>query len=180
MRRSASARHRSAGRSRHRQGIGAIVANRQAKFESSKGRRDRGRRIGGHQSAGRRTHRLGHSWVYRSDVRTAQAEPGAVVRLTDERGRFQGRAFYSDKSQIAVRLLTREDVPVDRAFFTERLRQAIAYRAACRRKLRSLSPGLQRGGPAALAHRGPLRRLPRRADAEPGHRTPQEICSSKF
>ena len=73
--------------------------------------------------------RLGHLWVYRSDVRTAQAEPGAVVRLTDERGRFHGRAFYSDKSQIAVRLLTREDVPVDRAFFTERLRsRPIAYR----------------------------------------------------
>jgi len=73
--------------------------------------------------------RLGHLWVYRSDVRTTQAEPGSVVRLTDERGRFQGRAFYSDKSQIAVRLLTREDRVVDRAFFTERIQQAIAYRA---------------------------------------------------
>jgi 23S rRNA (cytosine1962-C5)-methyltransferase len=72
--------------------------------------------------------RLGHLWVYRSDVRSAQAEPGSVVRLTDERGRFHGRAFYSDKSQIAVRLLTREDRPIDRAFFTERLKQAIAYR----------------------------------------------------
>lgn len=72
--------------------------------------------------------RLGHLWIYRSDVRSAQAEAGAVVRLTDERGRFQGRAFYSDKSQIAVRLLTRHDRPVDRQFFTERLRQAIAHR----------------------------------------------------
>jgi 23S rRNA (cytosine1962-C5)-methyltransferase len=72
--------------------------------------------------------RLGHLWVYRSDVRSAQAEPGDVVRLTDDRGRFHGRAFYSDKSQISVRLLTREDVPADRAFFTERLRRAAAYR----------------------------------------------------
>ncbi len=72
--------------------------------------------------------RAGHLWVYRSDVRTAQAEPGAVVRLTDERGRFQGRAFYSDKSQIAIRLLTRADVPVNRAFFAERLRRAARYR----------------------------------------------------
>lgn len=72
--------------------------------------------------------RAGHLWVYRSDVRQAQAEPGAVVRLTDERGRFHGRAFYSDKSQIAIRLLTAEDKPVDRAFFTERLRCAAAYR----------------------------------------------------
>lgn len=51
-----------------------------------------------------------------------------MVRLTDERGRFQGRAFYSDKSQIAVRLLTREDRVVDRSFFIERIQQAIAYR----------------------------------------------------
>ena len=70
----------------------------------------------------------GHPWVYRSDVRTAQAEPGAIVRVTDERGRFQGRAFYSDKSQIAIRLLTREDIAVDRAFFTQRLQRAAAYR----------------------------------------------------
>ncbi len=72
--------------------------------------------------------RAGHLWVYRSDVRSAQAEPGAVVRLTDERGNFQGRAFYSDKSQICIRLLTREDVPVNRDFFAERLCQAAAYR----------------------------------------------------
>jgi 23S rRNA (cytosine1962-C5)-methyltransferase len=72
--------------------------------------------------------RAGHLWVYRSDVRSADAEPGAVVRLTDERGRFHGRAFYSDKSQIAIRLLTREDIPVDRGFFLRRLEQAAAYR----------------------------------------------------
>jgi 23S rRNA (cytosine1962-C5)-methyltransferase len=72
--------------------------------------------------------RSGHPWVYRSDVPSAQAEAGAIVRVMDERGRFHGRAFYSDKSQIAVRLLTRENVPVDRAFFTERLRRAAAYR----------------------------------------------------
>jgi 23S rRNA (cytosine1962-C5)-methyltransferase len=72
--------------------------------------------------------RAGHPWVYRSDIRLAQAEAGAIVRVMDERGRFHGRAFYSDKSQIAVRLLTRENVPVDRAFFAERLRRAAAYR----------------------------------------------------
>jgi 23S rRNA (cytosine1962-C5)-methyltransferase len=72
--------------------------------------------------------RSGHLWVYRSDVRVAKAEPGAIVRVTDERGHFHGRAFYSDRSQIAIRLLTHKDVPVDRAFFTERMRHAAAYR----------------------------------------------------
>ncbi len=72
--------------------------------------------------------RSGHLWVYRSDIQGAEAEPGAVVKLQDDRGRFQGRAFYSDQSQISVRLLTREDRPVDRAFFQARLEQARAYR----------------------------------------------------
>jgi 23S rRNA (cytosine1962-C5)-methyltransferase len=72
--------------------------------------------------------RLGHLWVYRSDVRSARAEPGAVVRLVDERGNFAGRAFYSDQSQISIRLLTREDVAIDRAFLTARIRRAAVYR----------------------------------------------------
>ena len=70
----------------------------------------------------------GHVWVYRSDVRAAQAEPGDVVRVLDDRGRFHGKSFFSDRSQIALRLLTRHDVPVDRAFFAARIRAAADYR----------------------------------------------------
>lgn len=72
--------------------------------------------------------RAGHLWVYRSDVRTAQAEPGATVRVTDERGRFHGRAFYSDRSQISIRIVTREDIPIDRPFLAARLLRAADYR----------------------------------------------------
>jgi len=71
----------------------------------------------------------GHLWIYRSDVRSAQAAPGDVVRVTDERGRLVGRAFWSDKSQIALRFLTRHDEPVDRAFFTRRIQAAADLRA---------------------------------------------------
>jgi len=71
----------------------------------------------------------GHLWIYRSDVRNAQAEPGDVVRVTDERGRRVGRAFWSDRSQIALRFLTQEDEPVDRAFFARRIAAAAQYRA---------------------------------------------------
>lgn len=70
----------------------------------------------------------GHLWVYRSDLRGAEAAGGDVVRVLDERGRCLGKAFFSDCSQIALRLLTREDVPVDRAFLTQRIRTAAAYR----------------------------------------------------
>jgi 23S rRNA (cytosine1962-C5)-methyltransferase len=70
----------------------------------------------------------GHLWVYRSDVRSAEAAAGDVVLVTDERGRFLGKAFYSDRSQIAVRLLTPDDVEVNRDFFLERIRRAAEFR----------------------------------------------------
>ncbi|NDQ58222.1 MAG: class I SAM-dependent rRNA methyltransferase [Acidipila sp.] len=70
----------------------------------------------------------GHPWIFKSDVRSAQAAAGEVVRVRDERGKFMGRAFYSDSSQITLRFLTRQDVPVDRGFFFERIRAAAAWR----------------------------------------------------
>lgn len=75
----------------------------------------------------------GHLWVYRSDVRSTTGEGGDVVRVLDERGRFLGRAFFSDRSEICVRVVTREDVEVDRTY----LAQAIA-RAA---RLRQMTAG---------------------------------------
>ncbi|MGB6623340.1 MAG: class I SAM-dependent rRNA methyltransferase [Candidatus Acidiferrales bacterium] len=72
--------------------------------------------------------RTGHLWVYRSDVRAAEADSGDIVRIQDDRGNFVGHAFYSTRSQIAVRLLTREDVPVDRAFFGARIQAAAEFR----------------------------------------------------
>lgn len=72
--------------------------------------------------------RSGHLWVYRSDVRSSDAAAGDIVRLTDDHGNYLGRAFYSDRSQITIRLLTREDVPIDRAFFLARIRSAAENR----------------------------------------------------
>jgi 23S rRNA (cytosine1962-C5)-methyltransferase len=70
----------------------------------------------------------GHFWVYRSDVRSASAAPGDAVRVCDERGRFLGKAFFSDRSQIAIRLLSREDVEVNGEFLAARIRAAAAFR----------------------------------------------------
>lgn len=70
----------------------------------------------------------GHFWVYRGDIAGGSAPPGSVVRVASPSGRFLARAFYSDRSQITLRLLTRHDVPVDRAFWRSRLEQAIAFR----------------------------------------------------
>jgi len=73
--------------------------------------------------------RTGHVWVYRADLRApAELKGGEVVRLVDDRGWFVGKAFYGKQSQISVRLLTREDEPIDEAFFARRLAQARALR----------------------------------------------------
>lgn len=72
--------------------------------------------------------RSGHLWVYRSDVRSAEAESGDAVSVSDERGNFVGRAFFSSRSQITLRFLTREDVPIDRDFLRARIAAAASYR----------------------------------------------------
>lgn len=41
---------------------------------------------------------------------------------------FLGRAFFSPRSQIALRMLTRHDEPVDGDFFLRRVREAWAWR----------------------------------------------------
>src|SRR5262249_16487419 len=69
--------------------------------------------------------RRGKVWVYGSDIlNTEDAKPGSIVTIRDERGKVFGKAFYSSKSQIALRLLTRSDVEIDDAFFRERFDQA--------------------------------------------------------
>ena len=74
--------------------------------------------------------RRGHLWVYRSDIKdTEGAAPGSVVPVRDERGNVLGKAFYSSKSQIALRFLTRGDVEIDDAFFRKRFVEQIALDA---------------------------------------------------
>ena len=76
--------------------------------------------------------RAGHPWVYRSDVAEAEGEAGDLVRVTDRRGNFLGRAFYNPRSEISVRIADRRNVPIDEAWFRARIEQAIAYRDSLR------------------------------------------------
>jgi len=72
----------------------------------------------------------GHLWIYRADVEKAPKalEGGEVVAVVDGRGRFLAKAFWSARSQIALRAVTRDEEPVDEAFFAARLASAIALR----------------------------------------------------
>jgi 23S rRNA (cytosine1962-C5)-methyltransferase len=64
-------------------------------------------------------------WVYRSDlVPPAEAPAGSLVHVRDERGRRLGSALYSSASQIAIRLLTGDEI--GEAQLTTLLRERIA------------------------------------------------------
>ena len=70
----------------------------------------------------------GHPWIYRSDVKDPGALPGgSAVRVVDERGMFLAAALFSAKSQITLRLLSREDRPADE-LMVERLKLAVELR----------------------------------------------------
>ncbi len=75
-----------------------------------------------------------HPFVYRKMVRAADpaARPGDVVNLYDKTGVFFGRGLYNPRSQIVVRVLTHDDVPVDVTFWRSRLEQAVALRRQLR------------------------------------------------
>ena len=71
----------------------------------------------------------GHPWVYRSDIAAPEGvAPGAMVRVTDARGKFLGTALSSSSSQIAIRMISREEVVDLPALVAARIRAAIAYR----------------------------------------------------
>jgi len=72
--------------------------------------------------------REGHVWIYRSDVTDPKAMAGDLVSVVSPKGRVLGDALYSDRSTIAVRMLTRGDLPADTAWWRARLESAIAYR----------------------------------------------------
>jgi 23S rRNA (cytosine1962-C5)-methyltransferase len=72
----------------------------------------------------------GHLWIYRSDVEKAGrgVASGDVVAVKDGRGRFLAKAFWSEKSQIALRVVTRDEEPVDDAFLAARIDRAASLR----------------------------------------------------
>src|SRR3989442_10130277 len=75
--------------------------------------------------------RNGHLWVYRSDLlQVPDVAGGAIARAVDEAGNFVGEAFYSDRSEIALRFLSTVEETIDREWWRQRLRQCAERRAA--------------------------------------------------
>ena len=72
----------------------------------------------------------GHLWIFQSDVRNPEgATSGDVVEVRGPRGDFLGQAFFSESSQIALRIITTEEEAVDEDFWKRRFAAALALRS---------------------------------------------------
>jgi len=74
--------------------------------------------------------RGGHPWIYRADVVSVTAGPGDIVQVIGPRHRPIGSAFFSDRSQIPLRMLTIGESVAGEALIRSRLEKAIAFRAS--------------------------------------------------
>jgi 23S rRNA (cytosine1962-C5)-methyltransferase len=77
--------------------------------------------------------RGGHPWIYRGDVADVHAQAGDVVLVRGPRARALGHALYSDRSQIALRMVAYggadSDVDVE-TLIRRRIDAAIAFRTS--------------------------------------------------
>ncbi|MES2430127.1 MAG: class I SAM-dependent rRNA methyltransferase [Bacteroidota bacterium] len=77
---------------------------------------------------------LGHPWIFSNEVNTgkerdASPQPGEIVNVFTFDKNFIGKGYYNPKSQISVRLLTRDkNVNIDDAFFYNKIKEAWEYR----------------------------------------------------
>ena len=115
--------------------------------------------------------RSGHPWIYRADVADVRGRGRRHRRGAQRRaGRLLGQAFFSDRSQIALRMLSHGSATATGRRRADSAPARGGDRVSRRRwrSTRRVPPGPRRSRPAAVARRRSLRRLPRRADAVAG------------
>ena len=70
----------------------------------------------------------GHPWIFRDALLGAVPRPGTVVTVRDRKGRFLARGL-AERGPIGVRVLCREDRPVDADLFAARIAAALELRS---------------------------------------------------
>ncbi|MFO0839134.1 MAG: class I SAM-dependent rRNA methyltransferase [Phycisphaerae bacterium] len=75
-----------------------------------------------------------HPFIYQRMLADAdeRARPGDAVAVYDKSGSFFGRGLYNPRSQIALRMLTYADEPIDESFWRARIADAVALRSSLR------------------------------------------------
>ena len=73
----------------------------------------------------------GHSWIFSNEIEGYDGEykNGDIVEAYTYDGKFLGKGYINDQSQITIRLLTRNiDEEIDKDFFNKKLKNAWEYR----------------------------------------------------
>jgi 23S rRNA (cytosine1962-C5)-methyltransferase len=78
----------------------------------------------------RRPERARHPWIFAGEVNGISdgVKDGDVVTVFDHRGDFIARAYCNRRSKIVLRVLTWNDEPVDAAWWSRRVAEAVARR----------------------------------------------------
>jgi 23S rRNA (cytosine1962-C5)-methyltransferase len=79
-------------------------------------------------SRGEERLRSGHPWIYRTDLADVRAAGGDRVLVRGPRGRTLGQALFSDRSQIAIRMLAYGEEAADDVLIRRRIEEAVAFR----------------------------------------------------
>ena len=73
----------------------------------------------------------GHPWIFANEVEKIEGNPeaGSIVEVFYHDGKFCGKGYINQQSQIAVRLLTRErKAEINEEYFQEKIKECWAYR----------------------------------------------------
>ena len=73
----------------------------------------------------------GHPWIFANEVERVEGtpEPGGIVEVYFHDGKFAGKGYFNQQSQIMVRLLTQDKkTDINEAFFLNKIKECWAYR----------------------------------------------------
>lgn len=72
----------------------------------------------------------GHPWIFSNEVKGFEGEikAGCICDVYSYDNRYIGRGFFNSNSKIMVRILSRSQVEINKAFFESKIKKAIEYR----------------------------------------------------
>ena len=72
----------------------------------------------------------GHPWIYKDDCidKKSEKQHHAIVEVFSETGKFLAKAFYNPHSQIALRIITKNEEESNKDFWLSRVKKAADYR----------------------------------------------------
>lgn len=74
--------------------------------------------------------RYAHPWIFRSQINEIEDTmvDGDIVHVFSSKNNFIGVGYFNSKSEITVRLLSRQEETIDQAFFEKRFSKAMEFR----------------------------------------------------